>query len=78
MSASKALEHIRRHGSPRDVQMALYYVTRGRTAPLLELARSVTPTATPAPDGPPSADRPAVPTPAAASVAPPPAVELPV
>lgn len=47
MSASKALDHIRRHGSPRDVQTALYYVTRGRTAPLLELARAVTPAAAP-------------------------------
>lgn len=49
MSASQALEVIRRHGSARDVQTALYYVTRGRTAMLLDLARSVQPTA--APDG---------------------------
>lgn len=43
MSASQALEIVRRHGSARDVQMALYYVTRGRTALLLDLARSVRP-----------------------------------
>ncbi len=49
MSASQALEVIRRHGSARDVQTALYYVTRGRTAMLLDLARSVQPAA--APDG---------------------------
>lgn len=49
MSASQALEVIRRHGSARDVQTALYYVTRGRTAMLLELARSLQPAT--GPDG---------------------------
>lgn len=55
MSASQALEVIRRHGTARDVQMALYYVTRGRTAMLLDLARSVQPgsaASTPAGDRP--------------------------
>ena len=63
MSASKALEHIRRHGTSRDVQMALYYVTRGRTAPLLELARSVTPAEPSVADPRPVPDRAAAPAP---------------
>lgn len=45
MTASQALDVIRRHGTPRDVQVALYYVTRGRTAMLLDLARSLQPSA---------------------------------